>query len=146
MSLLSCPDVNVWLALLRADHIHRDAATAWWTQDQSDELLFCRFTQLGVLRLLTTAAAMNNRPLSMRTAWAAYDCLFQDQRVVLVPEPPGLDAVFRKIAVSDVASRKGLGRRISPRLREPDRQQAGDLRQGSRRPLGPPPFFLARKL
>jgi toxin-antitoxin system PIN domain toxin len=106
MSLLSCPDVNVWLALLRADHIHRQAATAWWTEDQSDELLFCRFTQLGVLRLLTTAAAMNNQPLSMRKAWAAYDRLLQDPRVVLVPEPPGFDTVFRTIAVSDVASPK----------------------------------------
>ena len=106
MSLLSCPDVNVWLALLRADHIHREIATSWWSEDQSDEVLFCRFTQMGVLRLLTTASAMNNQPLTMRAAWSAYDRLLQDNRVVLVPEPSGLEEVFRAIASAAAASPK----------------------------------------
>ena len=106
MSLSSCPDVNVWLALLRADHIHREAAKSWWDHDESEAIHFCRFTQISVLRLLTTAAAMNNQPLSMRAAWAAYDRLFQDPRVVFVAEPPGLEEVFRSMAYSGAASPK----------------------------------------
>ncbi len=106
MSLLSCPDVNVWLALLRADHIHREIAKAWWEQDRSDAILFCRFTQIAVLRLLTTAAAMNNKPLSMKESWAAYDRLFHDIRVAFVPEPPDVEGLLRQLASGNAASPK----------------------------------------
>jgi uncharacterized protein len=106
MSLSSCPDINVWLALLRADHIHRNLAARWWEEDASDRIAFCRFTQLGVLRLLTTAAAMNNRPLSMREAWAAYDRLFRDARVTFLSEPPDIEVAFRSAASSNAASPK----------------------------------------
>jgi hypothetical protein len=30
MTSLSFPDVNVWLALMLEDHIHRRAALRWW--------------------------------------------------------------------------------------------------------------------
>ena len=100
------PDINVWLAVLLEDHVHRSAARHWWEQDCSDVLAFVRFTQIGVLRLLTTAAAMNGRPLSMVEAWAAYDCLFADERVAFVGEPTGLEQTFRQISQASQASPK----------------------------------------
>ena len=96
MTSLTFPDINVWLAILLADHVHRESAKKWWEQDRSDTLAFIRFTQIGVLRLLTTAAAMNNQPLSMSEAWAAYDQLFNDDRVAFVEEPRGLETHFRE--------------------------------------------------
>lgn len=92
---LTFPDVNVWLAVLLADHSQRKAAQEWWEQDQSDVLAFVRFTQIGVLRLLTTAAAMNGKPLTMADAWAAYDRLFSDERVAFVGESAGLESLIR---------------------------------------------------
>ena len=46
--------------------------------DSSTTIAFSRFTQISVLRLLTTAAAMNGKPLTMGAAWRAYDRLFED--------------------------------------------------------------------
>jgi len=107
MSSLSFPDINVWMALLLADHVHRPAAVQWWNGEDTDAIGFCRFTQLGVLRLLTTPATMNGKPLTMDAAWKAFDRLFDDDRVVLMPEPHGVDTTFRKFAT---------GRRASPKM------------------------------
>jgi predicted nucleic acid-binding protein len=64
MTSSSFPDVNLWLAPLREDHNHRASALSWWNNNDSGQIGFCRFTQLGVLRLLTTSAAMNGKPLT----------------------------------------------------------------------------------
>ncbi|MEK7404875.1 MAG: TA system VapC family ribonuclease toxin [Acidobacteriota bacterium] len=98
--------MNVWLALLLEDHVHRGAAKKWWDADRSDVIGFLRFTQVSVLRLLTTPAAMNGHPRTMSAAWAAYDRLFADDRVALVAEPEGVEACFREYACADRASPK----------------------------------------
>lgn len=106
MTSLSFPDINVWLALLIEDHAHRPAALAWWRADRSHQVAFSRLTQVGVLRLLTTSAAMNGQPLSMAEAWSAHDSLYLDDRVVFLAEPPMLERAFRNAASSDQASPK----------------------------------------
>jgi toxin-antitoxin system PIN domain toxin len=102
----SCPDVNVWLALLTVDHVHHDAAKHWWNQGTSRSILFCRLTQMGVLRLLTTSAVMNGKPLSMMDAWRAYDRVFSDERVAFAAEPPEMEGTFRKLTSDDASSPK----------------------------------------
>jgi predicted nucleic acid-binding protein len=52
------PDLNVWLALSWANHMHSDAAWAWFSRQEDNRFFFCRFTQLGLLRLLATSAVM----------------------------------------------------------------------------------------
>ena len=98
MTSSSFPDVNVWLALVLEDHVHRAAAREWLESTESELIGFLRITQLSVLRLLTTPAAMDGKPLRMSEAWAAYDALFGDDRVAFVEEPRGIDSVFRKYA------------------------------------------------
>jgi hypothetical protein len=98
MTSLSFPDVNVWLAVLMADHTHRPSARTWWESGAAESIVFCRVTQVGALRLLTTAAAMNGKPLTMQQAWRAYDRLFEDDRVAMVREPDGTEEQFRKLA------------------------------------------------
>ncbi len=105
MSSLSFPDVNVWLALLLADHVHRETASVWW-EAANGTIAFTRFTQLSVLRLLTAASAMNGRPLSMDRAWRAHDRLFEDDRVVLLHEPEAAEKQFREQARGRLASPK----------------------------------------
>ncbi len=106
MTSLIFPDINVWLAILLADHVHRSAAQEWWDSDNSDVIAFIRLTQHGVLRLLTTAAAMNNKPLTMSGAWQAYDSLFADERVAFLGEHEGIEQTFRRLTVEDTASPK----------------------------------------
>ncbi|HYL72743.1 MAG TPA: TA system VapC family ribonuclease toxin [Bryobacteraceae bacterium] len=91
---MAIPDINVWVALA-AEHIHRTAAVNWWRQHEGS-IGFCRMTQVGLLRLLTTAAVMNGRPLKMRQAWMVYDSFTRDERVEFLPEPPSIDRIFRE--------------------------------------------------
>ncbi len=87
------PDVNVWFALAVADHPHHRPALEWWHAEGS-LVGFSRLTQLGFLRLLTTASAMDGRPLTNAEAWDIYAEFAGDSRVCLFPEPVGLDDRF----------------------------------------------------
>ena len=69
---------------------------------------FSRFTQLGYLRLMTTAAAMDSKPLSMREAWHVFGRLFEDERVVLAPEPAEAKPSFEK-TLPDAGPRQSSG-------------------------------------
>lgn len=102
----SFPDVNVWLALLLEDHVHRGVVRQWWESTDSGLIGFLRVTQMSVLRLLTTSAAMNGQALRMPEAWAAYDRMFSDDRVAFVNEPDGIEAAFRNYARKNHASPK----------------------------------------
>jgi toxin-antitoxin system PIN domain toxin len=89
----SFPDVNVWFALAVGDHPHHRPARAWWNEESS-LAGFCRLTQLGLLRLLTTASAMGGRPLTNKEAWRVYDGFLSDNRVRMFPELAALDDLF----------------------------------------------------
>lgn len=108
MTPLTFPDINVWLAVTVADHGHHARARDWWNQDQSASLAFVRITQLGLLRLLTTASVMDGKPLTMDQAWSAYDALFQDDRVAFFPEPAELESHYRLFARGTLSSPKLL--------------------------------------
>src|SRR6476661_4344437 len=105
MTSLSFPDVNVWLALILEHHVHRTSALEWWRQTDSIAA-FTRLTQLSMLRLLTTAAAMDGLPVTMGEAWQAYDRLLEDERVSLYPEPAGIEMRLRELSQSRAASPK----------------------------------------
>jgi toxin-antitoxin system PIN domain toxin len=91
------PDVNVWMALTYNGHIHHRVATEWFESlGASTRLFFCRLTQLGLLRLLTTEAVMGEEEvMSQAGAWEAYDRWLQDDRVAFLNEPPGIEEAFR---------------------------------------------------
>jgi toxin-antitoxin system PIN domain toxin len=92
------PDINVWVALTYEGHVHHTAAAAWFAELPPDlTLAFCRFTQLGLLRLLTTAAVMSDEVMTQPRAWAAYDRWLQDARVMFVDEPPEIEQRFRSL-------------------------------------------------
>ena len=65
--------------------------------DGDERFCFCRFTQLGLLRLLTAEAVMGDEVLNQVEAWAVYDRWLADDRVNLVEEPPGLERQFRSL-------------------------------------------------
>jgi toxin-antitoxin system PIN domain toxin len=84
-------DVNVWLALLQADHDHHQKARRWFGRLQSGESQMCRLTQLSLLRLLTNRAVMKSDVLSNSSAWDVVAGLLSDERVGFAPEPAGID-------------------------------------------------------
>ena len=88
--------MNFWLALAAPEHIHAMAARHCWASENGF-MAFSRFTQIGFLRLMTTAAAMDRKPSSMAEAWKVHDRVFDDDRVAF-PEPPGAEPYFREYA------------------------------------------------
>jgi len=97
--------MNVWLALATVEHIHSAPAKSWW-ESEDGTIAFCRLTQLGFLRLMTTAAAMDGKPLTIAEAWRVYDRLYDDDRVTFVAEPVEVEKKFREKAVGRTASPK----------------------------------------
>lgn len=101
------PDVNVWIALTYTGHIHYTAAKTWLNSLPDDsELGFCRVTQLGFLRLLTTPAVMGSRVLSQSVAWEVYDDWIDNGRAVFIEEPSSIDPTFRSISQSGQSAPK----------------------------------------
>jgi toxin-antitoxin system PIN domain toxin len=92
------PDLNVWLALSVASHSHSKDAWKWANLvPRETRLIFCRYTQIGLLRLLTNQAVMGEQTLTLRRAWGVYDRWLADPRVELYPEPRDADAGFRRM-------------------------------------------------
>ena len=69
-------------------------------------IAFSRLTQLGFLGLITTAAVMDGKPLTITAAWRVYDRLYEDDRVTFVSEPPEVEKRFREKASGRTASPK----------------------------------------
>lgn len=105
---LSVPDINVWLALATPEHLHSAIARRWW-QQHDGLIAFARLSQLGLLRLMTTAAAMDEKPLTIAEAWRVYDRFYDDDRVTFVAEPADVEKEFRERAVGRAASPKLWG-------------------------------------
>lgn len=89
-------DINVWLALTWDQHPHHVRAKLWYSSLDNSSLLFCRFTMLGLLRLLTNQQVMGDSTTTVAEALELYDRWRQDPRVDLVPEPRGAEALFRQ--------------------------------------------------
>jgi toxin-antitoxin system PIN domain toxin len=90
------PDINVWVALTHGGHVHHVVASDWFESlDSATHFCFCRFTQLGLLRLLTAEAVMGDEVLQQTQAWAVHDQWMKDERVSFVDEPHGIDHAFR---------------------------------------------------
>ena len=101
------PDVNVWLALSSPDHEHFHSAWDWYRAlPEGTVLFFCRVTQLGLLRLLTTRATMGLGTLTQAEAWQAYDRWIESGGAEFVAETVNLEAHFRSSTNSPQASPK----------------------------------------
>jgi toxin-antitoxin system PIN domain toxin len=89
--------VNVWVALTYGGHEHHSVAKTWFEAlDMDARVCFCRFTQISLLRLLTTSALMGvDEVMTQAEAWNAYDLWKQDSRVFFLEEPPNVEAAFR---------------------------------------------------
>ena len=91
--------------------MHSDAAWAWFSRDEHDSFFFCRFTQLGLLRLLATSAIMGKDVRTIGEAWMVYDRWLGDSRIGIRQESFELDPAFRTAtrSVSRLSSPKALG-------------------------------------
>jgi uncharacterized protein len=96
-------DINVWLALSWDLHPQHPAAARWFSSIEDARLLFCRFTMLGFLRLLTNRQVMGDSTSNVTGALEIYDRWTRDPRVEFASEPHGTEAPFREALTSHAA-------------------------------------------
>jgi toxin-antitoxin system PIN domain toxin len=94
--MIYLPDVNVWVALTSDRHVHHVVAKEWFQNLESEQVAFCRITELSLLRLLTNHHVMGEDVLQPRLAWQVYDELRADPRVVFLPERAGFSEYWRR--------------------------------------------------
>jgi uncharacterized protein len=108
------PDVNTWLALAWDGHVHHPQAALWFAQlPDRCRILFSRYSQLGLLRLVTNAQVMGESVIAIADAFALYDELLEDSRIELAAEPAGVERLMRSAA--------------RPLARQPATKALGDL-------------------
>jgi Predicted nucleic acid-binding protein, contains PIN domain len=100
-SKIYLPDVNVWLALASERHVHAPICGSWLNSIRSGEVVFCRVTQMGLLRLLTHESVMGKDVLSSREAWRVYRTILADERIQFVPEPFALELEWRRLTAQE---------------------------------------------
>jgi len=99
------PDINVWIAMAFTGHAHHVVAKEWfYSLRDADELVFCRFTQLGFLRLLTLQPVMGSSVKTQRQAWQQYDAFILDGNALMMAEPANLEESFRRLSTLDSSS------------------------------------------
>lgn len=103
-------DVNLWVAVSVDTHTTHRPALDWLAgQHETSSLCFCRATQQGLVRLLTTSAVMKGygyEPYGNSQSWSAYEGFIADPRIVFAPEPPGLEETWKSLAVRKSPSPK----------------------------------------
>jgi uncharacterized protein len=101
------PDLNVWFALTHTIHPQHSAAKMWAAGlDQGDVVYFCRFTQLGLLRLLTNHSAMGPDLLTHSQAWRVFDQIIAHPGNRMIEEPKGIEPLFRQVTDRKESSTK----------------------------------------
>lgn len=102
------PDINVWFGLAVSNHEHHPAAVRWLkTQQEPASLGFCRATQQGYLRLLSSEKLLRSYrlpPLTNAQVWASYQALLADERITFLPEPAGFEPIWQRFGSRNTAS------------------------------------------
>lgn len=102
-------DINAWLALFLEGHCQYQIARQWYVEEllAPGDLLFCRQTEMGFLRLLTQQRVMGACAQDAFTNMEATNFLSQVQRdeaIGLVGEVPGTRALWLALAGSGQSS------------------------------------------
>ena len=101
------PDINVWLALYFDGHGHHAAANRWYRSlDPTPPLVFCRQTQLGLFRLLSTEVVMEDSVHTQRQCWRVYDEWIENDQARFFDDPPGITRLLKKRTSDEVVAPK----------------------------------------
>ncbi|MBI3683463.1 MAG: VapC toxin family PIN domain ribonuclease [Acidobacteria bacterium] len=76
---------------------HHEVAAQWIEQSGPDQVAFCRVTQMGLLRLLTNSQVMGREVQDQGGAWSIYERILTDPRVRFLPEPNGLERIWKSL-------------------------------------------------
>jgi len=101
------PDLNLWVALNYDRHEHHVAANLWYLALPDEaRLVFCRQTQLGLFRLLSTPAVMGQDALTQKACWKVFDRWAGTGQVRWADDPGGLEPQLRARTESEMVAPK----------------------------------------
>ena len=89
-------DINLWMAMTWGQHRLHPDARVWMNSKGQARFLFCRFTMLGFLRILTNQTVMGEDALVLSEALALYDAWMEDPRVEFAVELRNTEVSFRE--------------------------------------------------
>ncbi|MGA3171827.1 MAG: TA system VapC family ribonuclease toxin [Chthoniobacteraceae bacterium] len=96
--MVALPDINVLLPIIWNGHSHHEAATAWLDGVDADgEVMLCRASQLGLLRLLNNPVVMGADVQNGNAVWKTWDALLADHRFRFADEPEGFETHLRRL-------------------------------------------------
>jgi uncharacterized protein len=98
------PDANFWLALAWSAHVAHPVAKSWWEADARRRIVFCRVTEMALLRLLTNRAILGDEAKTQADAWNIYEKLRLSPRVEFLGEAAGFDQHWRNISSRDASA------------------------------------------
>jgi toxin-antitoxin system PIN domain toxin len=102
------PDINVWLALAFPAHLHHNPARAWFAGLPANRPChFCRYTQLGFLRIANNPKVFLQAAAPQDQAWQLYDDFLLNSRVGFASESAMLESTWRQFT---------QGQRFAPKL------------------------------
>lgn len=100
-------DINAWVALSFDLHAHHAAAKQWYVAaPPSAKFVFCRQTQLGLFRIMTTTAVMGPEVLTQLECWQIYDRWIESGQVAWADEPQDMEVRLRALTSHAAASPK----------------------------------------
>jgi len=96
-------DINTWIGLVLETHQQHHAARRWYDEVTLNpgDLVFCRQTELGFLRLVTQEAVMRRcgvAPLSNAEAVEFLSNVYHDPAVSRADEPAATRSLWLKLA------------------------------------------------
>lgn len=98
------PDANFWLALAWEGHASHVTAKAWWQSHPQNQIVFCRVTQMALLRLLTNRAILRDEAKTQAGAWGVYEALRGSPRVEFFTEPPDFLDRWKQFSSRDTSA------------------------------------------
>jgi toxin-antitoxin system PIN domain toxin len=101
--MICLPDVNVWIALIVAEHVDHGTAVNWYRGPDWDTLVFSRVTQMGFLRLLTNRHVMGKGVVDAVGAWGILDRIRQNRNIAFAREPASIEEVWRSFRTKRTA-------------------------------------------
>jgi toxin-antitoxin system PIN domain toxin len=80
--------------LFVVDHEHHLATVQWFEELKAGEAGMCRAVQATLLRLLGSRQVVGSGALTLAQAWIRIEQALEDERVMFLHEPMGLDAAW----------------------------------------------------
>jgi len=85
------PDINVWVALSDASHVHHRRATHYWDVERESRTAFSGVTRMGMVRILTLSQAMAGNPFTPEEALDKYREFANLPELDFIADSEGLD-------------------------------------------------------